>query len=86
MDPTTDPPANNSQTGAELQPPGDAAASPSAIPPSQSGLPASPKSDSAREPLDKLQRLSLTLNAAGLVISPWALPRSLSPSGPPRDK
>ena len=59
MDAATDPPANNPQTGAESQPPGDAAAPASA----------SPMSDPAREPLSRFQRLSLTLSAIGLVIS-----------------
>jgi hypothetical protein len=56
----TDPPADDPRTGAGSQPPGDAA---------QRGLPASPRSDPAREPLSKFQRLSLTLNAIGLLIS-----------------
>ena len=69
MDAATDPPANNPQTGAESSKPSDVAAAASASPPSPSGLPASPTSDPAREPLSKFQRLSLTLNAIGLVIS-----------------
>jgi hypothetical protein len=69
MDAATDPPANNRQIGAESQPPSGAAAPASASSPSPSGLPASPKSDPAREPLSKFQRLSLALNAIGLVIS-----------------
>ena len=69
MDAATDPPANNPQTGAESQPPSDAAAPSSASPPSPSGLPASPKSDPAREPLSKFQRLSLTVSVIALVIS-----------------
>src|SRR5262245_53023647 len=69
MDAATGPPADNPRTGAESQPPGDAAAPSSASLPSQSGPPASPRSDPAREPLSKFQRLALTLNAIGLVIS-----------------
>ena len=69
MDAATDPPANNPLTGAESQPPSDAAAPASASPPSQSGLPASPKSGPPREPLSKFQRLSLTLSAIALVIN-----------------
>jgi hypothetical protein len=69
MDAATDSPADNPQTGAESQPPSEAAASPCASPPSQSGPPAGHKSDPAREPLSKFQRLSLTLSAIGLVIS-----------------
>jgi hypothetical protein len=69
MDAATDPPAENRQTGAGSQPPSDAAAPSSASPPSPSGLPASPKSDPAREPLSKFQRLSLTVSVIALVIS-----------------
>jgi hypothetical protein len=69
MDGATDSPADNPQTGAESQPPGDVAARPSEIPPSQGGLRASPRSDPAREPLSKFQRLSLALSAIGLAIS-----------------
>ena len=46
----------------------DAATEPPANNP-QSGLPASPTSDPAREPLSKFQRLSLTISAIGLAIS-----------------
>jgi hypothetical protein len=69
MDAATDPPADNPQTGAGSQPPSDAAAPTSASPPSQSGLPASPRSDPAGESLSKFQRLSLLLSAIALVIS-----------------
>jgi len=54
MDAATDPPANNPQPGADPQPPVGAT---------------SPRSDPAREPLSRFQRLSLTLTAIGLVIS-----------------
>ena len=48
----------------------DAATGPPANnPQSQSGLPASPKSNPAREPLSRFQRLSLAISAIGLVIS-----------------
>src|SRR5215469_10771026 len=69
MDAATDPPANNPRTGAESQPSGGAAAPPSANPPTRSGLPAGPRSDPARGPLSRFQRLSLALSAIGLVIS-----------------
>jgi hypothetical protein len=69
MDAATDLPAENPRTGAGSQEPSDAAAPPSASPPSQSGLPVSPKSDPAREPLSRFQRLSLALSAIALVIS-----------------
>ena len=69
MDAATNPPAENPQTGAGSQPPSDAVAPSSASPASQGGLPASPKSDPAREPLSKFLRLSLTLSAIALVIS-----------------
>ena len=69
MDAATDPPADNPQSGAESQLPGGAATPSSASPPSASGLPAGPRSDPAREPLSRFQRLSLMLSAVGLVIS-----------------
>jgi hypothetical protein len=48
----------------------DAATGPPANDPqSQSGLPASPRSAPAREPLSRFQLFSLTLSAVGLVIS-----------------
>src|SRR6516225_8857711 len=69
MDAATDPPADNPRTGAESQPPGDAAAPSPASPPSQGGIRAGPKSDPAREPMSRHQRISLVISTAALLIS-----------------
>jgi hypothetical protein len=69
MDVPTDPSGENPLPGAESQPPCPAAAPSSANPLPRAGLPASPGSDPAPEPLSRFQRLSLALSAIALVIS-----------------
>jgi hypothetical protein len=68
VDSATDRPANDPQTGAESKPAGDAAAPPCKSPPPGERADR-PRSDPAREPLSRFQRLSLAVSVIALVIS-----------------